>query len=119
MKRNNMDAGIDEILNELRSKLKSLPELQHKVVIFDEIKEDIVKALNNSLELNDINESVELLNGFIDLDFFTKLSNDPAREDISKMNVPRHTVPMVMVKGEKSGQAYFFCVKALLPELDI
>ena len=79
-----------------------------KKLIFSEIKQELLQALEKSIENSvDIKEKLILVDGFV---------NDPITNELTDALViggPR--VPMVMLVGENTGRVYWFAVKTLLP----
>ena len=81
-----------------------------KKVVFSELKNEILEALNKVIADAGITEKVGLVDGFL---------NDPVTHELTDSLViggPR--VPMVMLIGEKSGRVYLFALKILLPDLE-
>jgi hypothetical protein len=79
------------------------------MIEFSEVRHKIIEAIENtSKDILNINESVTLLDGFVNSVYTTKLSNDPA------FGGP--FVPMVMLVGNVTGRIYFFSYKKLVKE---
>lgn len=79
-------------------------------IVFASIKQRILEALEAAVKESGINETVGLVDGFL---------NDPVTHELTDSLViggPR--VPMVMLVGEKSGRVYLFALKILLPDLE-
>ena len=82
---------------------------QPKKIKFDEIKQDILSALQQKAET--LGEPVSLIDGFVSSPFSTELS------DSVILGGP--TIPMVMLVGDNSGRLYFFALKAILKSIEI
>lgn len=80
-----------------------------KIIKFEEIRKEIVSALEE--RKISINESVTLLDGFVNEPFGKELS------DSIVLGGP--TIPMVMLIGNESGQVYFFALKAILKNIEL
>ena len=76
---------------------------------FQDIQDDLIKALKPLAK--DLNEEVNLIDGFISAEFLEELNDNPV------LGGP--TVPMVALIGEKGGRLYFYSLKKLLPDLEI
>lgn len=82
---------------------------QKKKITFDDIKSDVLFALQDKAK--NLGEPVSLIEGFISGPFSTELSNSTV------LGGP--TIPMVMLVGDESGRLYFFALKALLNNIEI
>lgn len=82
-----------------------------KKVFFADVKQDILKALNNLPKDVGITEKVGLVDGFV--------SNPVTGEVTNSLMIGGPTLPMIVVIGEKSGRVYFFALKILLPNIKI
>jgi hypothetical protein len=78
-----------------------------KKLIFADVKDDILAALNKVRDDAGITEPVGLIDGFI--------TNPISGELVNAILVGGPCVPMVMLVGEKTGRLYFFALKTLLP----
>lgn len=77
-------------------------------MIFSEIRDQILFALQNpDLKFN-IPEQVALYEAFVVVPFYSAMSNQPENQGI---------VPFVMLMSS-SGQTYFISLKVLLPDLE-
>jgi hypothetical protein len=83
---------------------------QDKIIKFEDVKEDILKQLQEPNRKIVINEPVSLVDGFVSQPFSTGLSNSVVIGD--------PTIPMIMLLGNNSGQVYFFALKAILKDYD-
>jgi hypothetical protein len=84
---------------------------ENKTLQFSAIKGRIIEALENKKEELGINESVSILDGFVNQTFTTELTSDYV------IGGPR--VPIVMLIGNKTGRVYYFALKAILTDLEI
>ena len=85
---------------------------QPKVIKFSEIKDELIKALNDKLQSNrlHISEKVTIVDGFI---------NQPLSMELSgSFVIGGPAVPMIMLVGNESGRIYYFALKAVLPNYD-
>jgi hypothetical protein len=78
-----------------------------KKLIFEDVKEEILAALNNLPDEVGITETVGLVDGFI--------TNPVSGELTNSLLIGGPCLPMVMLVGEKTGRIYFFALKTLLP----
>lgn len=78
---------------------------------FEDIKEDLLKALKEKGPRLGINESVTIINGFI--------SQPVHNEMTGAFIIGGPTIPMIAVVGDNSGRMYFFALRALLPEIEL
>ena len=76
------------------------------IIKFEDIKDDIIAALESRSEKMGIKESISLFDGFLSQPFKMELSDS--------FVIGGPTVPMIMLVGNESGQIYFFALKALL-----
>jgi hypothetical protein len=84
---------------------------QQKVIKFSEIKDELVKALNDKLQSNKlhISEKVTIVDGFV---------NQPLSMELSgSFVIGGPAVPMIMLVGNESGRIYYFALKAILPNI--
>ena len=81
--------------------------MKEKKIIFEDVKEEILAALNKVRDDAGITEPVGLIEGF----FNNQLNTEPT----NKLFLSGPYVPMVMLVGEKTGRLYLFALKALLP----
>jgi|FreactTroBogLake_1042271.scaffolds.fasta_scaffold14799_4 hypothetical protein len=79
------------------------------IMKFKDIQDDLIKALKPLAK--DLNEEVNLIDGFISAEFLEELNDNPV------LGGP--TVPMVALISEKSGRLYFYSLRMLLPDLEI
>ena len=84
---------------------------QQKVIIFSEIKTELVNALNEKLKSNKlhITEKVTIIDGFVNQPLSTELSGS--------FVIGGPAVPMIMLVGDESGRIYYFALKAILPKI--
>jgi len=80
-------------------------------LIFADVKQEILAALNKQREDLGITETVGLVDGFI--------NNPLSREVSNTLMIGGPTVPMIILVGEKSGRVYPFALKVLLPDKEI
>jgi hypothetical protein len=84
---------------------------QKKIIKFEDVRQDILDALNKRRVKIKIEEPVSLLDGFV---------NEPVGKELStSFTVGGPTVPMIMLLGKESGQIYLFALKAILPDLGL
>lgn len=77
-------------------------------MIFSELRDQILSALQNPDRKFDIPEQVALYEAFVGVPFFSLMSNQTESQGI---------VPFVMLMSS-SGQTYFISLKVLLPDLE-
>jgi len=90
-----------------------MDNIQPKIIKFSEIKDELVKALNEKLQNNTlhISEKVTIIDGFV---------NQPLSMELSgAFVIGGPTVPLIMLVGDESGRIYYFALKAILPNLGI
>lgn len=84
--------------------------MDKKIIKFSEIKEQLRQALNNRIPILGINESVTLVDGFV---------NQPISMELSgSFIIGGPTIPMIMLVGNNTGRIYLFALKALMPNLE-
>lgn len=84
--------------------------MNNKPLKFSDHKQSILEALQEKGQSLGINESVNLIDGFI---------NQPIYQEFSgNVIIGGPTIPMIAVVGN-SGRVYFFALKALLPNLEM
>ncbi len=76
---------------------------------FLEYKEKIISALNNNSAALGINESVTLLDGFLNLS---------TQKQLPGIVIGGPSIPAVVLVGN-SGRIYIFALKALIKDLEI
>ena len=76
-------------------------------IIFADVKQDILDALQKLPQDAGITEKVGLVDGFI--------NNPLSRELSDSIIIGGPSVPMVLLVGETTGRVYFFALKILLP----
>ncbi len=82
---------------------------QKKILKFEDIKSRIMEELKNRSSKIGINESVTLVEGFL---------NEPFSKELStSIMIGGPTVPMIMLVGNESGKVYLFALKALLKDV--
>jgi hypothetical protein len=82
-----------------------------KIIKFEEIREKIVSELKHRSKKFRIEESVTLLDGFVNTPFGKELSDS--------FVIGGPTIPMIMLVGNDSGQIYFFALKAIIPDIKL
>ena len=82
---------------------------KQKTIKFSDIKQRIESEIK--ARKIDFGEQVTLFDGFINQPFCRELSGSYV--------IGGPTVPMIILVGNKSGQLYFFALKALLTDLDL
>lgn len=90
-----------------------MENVQPKIIKFSEIKEDLVKVLNEKIKNNKLHlsEKVTIVDGFV---------NQPLSMELSgSFIIGGPAVPMIMLVGDESGRIYYFALKAILPEIKI
>jgi hypothetical protein len=97
LRRKNIDIDNDIKKIEKISKLK--------YAVFPDYKDQIVKALKDKMIFADIQETVSLIDGFIDQPIHNELTNN--------FVIGCSTIPMIAVVGNRSGRVYFFCIKSI------
>lgn len=80
-------------------------EKKQKEIQFKDIKKDLLLELNKEPR---VDESTELIDGFINQPYNMELSNN--------LIIGGPTIPMIMLLGKKTGKIYFFALKAILKE---
>ena len=85
--------------------------MEDKSLKFSDYREKILEALKEKGPSLGIQESVTLIDGFINQPIYKELTG--------AFVIGGPTIPMVAVVGNKSGRIYFFALKALLPDLKI
>ncbi len=79
------------------------------VLVFDECKKSIMEALETRWNMG-INESVTLVDGFVNQPISDKLDNN--------FTVGGPSIPMIMLVWGDSWRIYYFALKALLPNIN-
>ena len=84
--------------------------MDNKTIKFKDCRKDIIKAIEDRKDDLNINESVNLIDGFI---------NQPVYQEVSGNAIlGSATIPTIAVVGKNSGRIYSFPLQALLPDLD-
>lgn len=76
-------------------------------IVFADVKQDILDALQKLPQDAGITEKVGLVDGFI--------NNPLSRELSDSIIIGGPSVPMILLVGETTGRVYFFALKILLP----
>lgn len=84
--------------------------MENQPLKFSEYKERITNALNSKGNSLGIQETVSLIDGFINQPIYSELTG--------AFVIGGPTIPMIAVVGN-SGRIYFFALKALLPDIKI
>lgn len=82
-----------------------------KIIVFTDIKQDLLNVLNQKISTSAIkfSEKVNIIDGFL---------NQPLTFEISpSFVIGGPSIPMIILAGETTGQIHFFALKALLPKL--
>lgn len=76
---------------------------------FATLKKEIVKSLEERLQLIGITESVTLVDGFV---------NQPLNMQVTgNVVIGGPSIPMIVLVGNETGRVYFFALKAILKNL--
>jgi hypothetical protein len=86
-------------------------ENQQKIIRFEDVKEKILTELKNRPNGLGIDETVSLIDGFVNQPFGKALSNS--------IVIGGPIIPMVMLLGKDTGRIYFFALKAILKDMDL
>jgi hypothetical protein len=84
---------------------------QTKIIKFQDVSKAIVAELESRGQEIGVTEPVTLVDGFISQPFSMELSNS--------FVIGGPTIPMIMLLGNKSGQIYFFALKAILKNMEL
>ena len=78
---------------------------------FEDLKQQIIDALNDRQKQLNIHEPITLIDGFV---------NQPLQKEFTGgLVIGGPAIPMIAVVGSNSGRIYYFALKALLPDLKI
>jgi hypothetical protein len=84
---------------------------EHRIIKFQDIKNDIIAQLKIHGQKTGITEPVTLVDGFIRQPYNMELS--------STFVIGGPTIPMIMLLGDETGQIYLFALKAILKNLEL
>lgn len=79
---------------------------------FEKYKINIMTALENKFKSGEIKleENVTLVDGFV---------MQSIQSPLNGIQLGGKSIPMIMLIGNKSGRAYYFALKAILPNIEI
>jgi hypothetical protein len=82
-----------------------------KIIKFEDVKDQIMAALQDPSKKFGIEEEVTLFDGFVNQPVCTELSGT--------YMIGGPTMPMIMLIGNDSGKIHFLALKAILEDIDL